>query len=118
MTSAEAAFGRGIDFEQDWDIKTRAGSFGIVSGSDVLGRDLGFMLMRRTRDEGLRGQRFDPDLREDIRIVVRNVTGDMDRIESVSNITITPADEAGRTAEVALAVIGADGDRGEFVFAV
>jgi len=89
-----------------------------ISGLAVLERDLAFALGRSAREEDLRGRRFNPNLREDVRILVRRVASEFDRIASLDAITVAQPDDARRTAEVQLVVEATTGTRGEFVFAV
>lgn len=119
MTTDEA-LGSGLDFEQAFDIDINAGSFATAAGIDKLGVDIAFALHREVResDTQIRGRRFNPDLREDIRILVRRVMSRISRVERVHDITITETDEASKTAEVAVELTAATDERGEFVFAV
>lgn len=117
-TDAEL-FGTGIEFEQSWDVvASETGSIGKMSGLAVLERDLAFALGRAAREEELRGRRFNPNLREDVRILARRVTADFNRIASLDAITVTQTDDARQTAEVQLVVEATTGTRGEFVFTV
>ncbi|MFC7323255.1 hypothetical protein ACFQMF_01545 [Halorubrum rutilum] len=118
LTDAER-FGTGIEFEQSWDVvASETGSIGKTSGLAVLERDLAFALGRAAREEDLRGRRFNPNLREDVRILVRSVVSDIGRIQQLVDATITQPDDARRTAEVQLVVEATTGTRGEFVFTV
>lgn len=120
MPDTDTALGSGVRFQSMWDVETAAGSVDTVSGVEKLGSDLAFALQRAVResDTKVRGRRFDPDLREDIRILVRRVAAAESRIDSVRDITVTESDDAGRTAEVAMSVVAVTDERGEFVFAV
>jgi len=116
-TIAEA-LGTGIDWTQEWTVGTRAGSIGLTSGIDNLGKDLAWALMQAAREEGLRGRRFSPELREDTHILVRRLASQFSRIANIEDITVTEPDTARRTVEVQLTVAAETGDRGEFVFTV
>jgi len=115
LTNADA-LGTGLSWTQHWDVETRAGSLGLTSGLDKLGDDLAFSLMQAAREAGLRGRRFNPDLREDARIVARRVANSVSRIETLEALTISEPDDARTTAEVQLTVVANTGARGEFVF--
>jgi len=120
MTTTNEALGSGLDFQEEFDINLDAGSVGTVAGIDKLGVDIAFALHRQVResDTQIRGRRFNPNLREDLRILVRRVMSRESRVDRVHSITITETDEASTTAEVAVELTAATDERGEFVFAV
>lgn len=118
MSAPEDALGTGLEFTQHWDTETVAGSFAEASGLDNLGKDISWALLRAVDEEELRGRRYSPELREDIRIVVRRVLSEFSRIETLEEVTISQPDDARRTAEVHLTVTAETDERGEFVFTV
>lgn len=117
LTTAEA-LGTGLEFTQHWDVAVQAGSIGTISGLENLGKDLAFALLQAAADADVRGRRFTPELREDARIIVRDVVTSDSRIASIDSLTVTEPDDARATAEVQLTVVAITDERGAFVFTV
>jgi hypothetical protein len=118
MSAPEDALETGLEFTQEWDTETDAGSFATTSGLDNLGKDISWSLLRAVDEEDIRGRQYSPELREDISILVERVLSDFSRIDAVEDVTVTQPDDARRTAEVQLTVTAVTDERGEFVFTV
>lgn len=111
LTQAEA-LGVGLEFLMDWDFEVVSGSIGTIDGIDILARDLSFGLQQELGEE--RGKVQDPDTREDIKIVAKDVLDAADRIRSYTITNVEAADD-GRTIRVRTEAIANTGDRGEFI---
>lgn len=108
--------GRGLAFTPRWDFDDGGGSIRLLDGIELLGRDLAFAASQELDD--LRGTLLTPEDREDIKIAVRRVARNDDRVERLADpIDVSPADEPA-VANVSVTIVATTGERGEGVLTI
>jgi hypothetical protein len=117
--STTRTLGTGLEFGRDFDFElTESNSIGLVSGIDVLGRDLAFGTVAAVRDEGLLGRRLDADALSDIETAVRGVGQRDSRVADILSVSATQAASENTQVEIELSIVAETGERGEFILPI
>jgi len=108
--------GVGLRLDSDFDFVAQGGSLDLLSGIDVLGRDLAFALSTELEakrgDLAAGGQEF----AEDVRIIVRRVARADSRVaEIVDPIEVDPEFGGPAEARVEVELVAETGDRGKAI---
>lgn len=118
MTTKEAqSLGVGFLLDADFDFSEEGGSLDLTSGLDLLGRDLAFTLSAELEDErGNLAAGTASEFKEDIRILVRRVVRQDDRVERIIDpIEVNPEFGGPAEARVAVELVADTGERGEAI---
>lgn len=109
--------GVGIHLDSDFDLRERGGSIGTVDGFDVLSRDLAFQFTQELDD--LRGELAgsgELEFAEDLRIIVRRIARETDRIDRVVEpIDVEVGVDGPGTARIDVELVADTGERGEAI---
>jgi hypothetical protein len=105
--------GVGIGFLPNWDFDVENGSFGLITGIEVLARDIAVGLQRDGNSQ--RSGLLDRDRLADIEITTKRILNNDDRVSEIIDITAERADDTNRKVEVSVTFAAETGSRGEFV---
>jgi hypothetical protein len=117
--STEELLGTGINVSSGFDIVVSSGgSIDLISGIDVLGRDIAFGVSAAVNEQDLLGRRINDDALADIETAVLGVAQRDSRVSSVENIDTRPSDSEQTRVDVELAIVAETDERGEFVISL